>query len=76
MKVSGSVAVGVIVAAVIVVCIAGFFYVRHATGNDVADQLHAEMRKLPPGRSPITPEQIEKMRQRQSGGNISPVSPR
>lgn len=76
MKVSGPVAAGVIVVAVIVVCIAGFFYVRHATGNDVADQLHAEMRKLPPGRSPITPEQIEKMRQRQSGGNIPPVSPR
>lgn len=62
MKLSGPVAAGIIVAAVVVILIVGFFYVRHATGSDAADQLHADIKKLPSGRPPFTAAQIEQMK--------------
>lgn len=63
MKVSGPVAAGAIALAVVVLVIAGWFYARHVTGQDSVDQLHADMAKIPPGRAPFSPEQLEKMKQ-------------
>ncbi len=68
MKLSGPAATVVLVVVIIAVLLGGYFYARHATGADVVDQLHADMKKIPGGRSPVSPEFVEQMKQRQAGG--------
>ncbi len=68
MKLSGPAATVILVLVIIAVLVGGYFYARHTTGADVADQLHADMRKIPGGRSPVSPEFVEQMKQRQAGG--------
>ncbi len=68
MKLSGPLAAGVIVVAALVLLIAGYFYVRHANGDDFVDQLHADMKKIPAGRPPISPAQIEQMKRQNAAG--------
>ena len=69
MKLQGPTGIGLIVAAALILVIAGWYYVRHLTGDAVADQLHAEMSKMPPRTSPMSPAMIEEMKKRKSSGD-------
>jgi hypothetical protein len=73
MKLSAPLAIGVVVAALIIIVTAGVYYMRQATGAAVADDIHAYMRKQPPGVSPVSRDQIEQMK-RQHSANAAPAA--
>ncbi len=60
-KIPAPVAVGLLVALILVIIVGGVMYARHSTGNDLADQMHAYMRAQKPGQAPFTPAQMQQM---------------
>ncbi len=55
------VVISVLVVIIIAAIVGGILHVRHATGNDLADQMHAYMKQQKPGQSPFTPQQMQQM---------------
>ncbi|HLK57637.1 MAG TPA: hypothetical protein VKU00_13815 [Chthonomonadaceae bacterium] len=66
MKISNSVAAGILVVVAIVAIVFGVMYIRHQSGSDVADQIHDIMAKTPPGTGPMSHDQIEEMKRQHS----------
>ncbi len=60
-KLPQPVVISVLVVIIIAAIVGGILHVRHATGADLADQMHAYMKQQKPGQAPFTPQQMQQM---------------
>ncbi len=60
-KLPQPVVISVLIVVIIAAITAGILHVRHATGADLTDQMHAYLKQQKPGQAPFTPQQMQQM---------------